>query len=264
MSAPTTPFAGEARFIEKGNSERMELILILAGTFWMGSVLHDTKAKENEKPRHQVQLTNDFYIGKYPVTQKLWEESMGNNPSHMKGSSLPVGHVSWDDSIQFCNRLSKREGKEPVYNIENGVTICNWEAKGYRLLTEAEWRYAARAGEYHLYSGSDNINDVVWSAENSGRKPQIVGTKSANAFGVHDMTGNVLEWCWDWFDDNLYQSRANTGITADPRGPSSGSRRVYVGGGWFYEEERCRLSIRNGLSPSAKGSGTGLRIGISR
>ena len=266
MSAPATPFAGGERPIQSGDSSNIELILIPAGDFWMGALPNDNKAKSEEKPRHRVRISKDFFIGKYPVTQKQYQQVMGSNPSHLKGDNLPVGTVSWNDAISFCNKLSKMEGKEQVYTVASGTTTCNWNAKGYRLLTEGEWKYAARGGEYHLYSGSDNVNDVAWDSNNSKRRPQLVGTKKANAFGVHDMTGNVLEFCWDLYNAKAFSSRP-TGeydITTDPLGPSVGSARVYCGGGWFYDAANSRLSKRGGLAPSGKGSGTGFRIGLSR
>ena len=266
MSAPVTPFAGGERSIQTGDSPNIDLVLIPAGEFWMGALPQDKNAKKEEKPRHRVRISRDFFVGKYPVTQKLYQLVMGSNLSHVKGDNLPVGNVSWINAVTFCNKLSKREGKEAVYTINGSTATCNWKAKGYRLLTEGEWKYAARGGEYHLYSGSDDVNAVAWEAKNSGRSPQPVGTKKPNGFGLYDMTGNVLEFCWDFYHPNAFSSRpaGEHAITTDPKGPEFGTNRVYCGGGWFYDAVNSRLSKRSGLAPTGKGAGTGFRIGLSR
>ena len=263
-SAPVTPSADEKPVVQTGDSSLIELILVPAGEFWMGALPHDKNAKDHEKPRHRVQISNAFYVGKYPVTQKLWQKVMGANPSHVKGDNLPAGNVSWLDAVNFCNKLSKLEGKQPVYTINSTLTTCNWDAKGYRLLTEGEWKYSARGGEYHLFAGSDDFNEVAWNSKNSGRKPMAVGTKKGNGFGLHDMTGNVLEWCWDIYNANEFKSRpiSEDKATVDPKGPSTGTNRVRCGGGWFYDANPSRLSERSGLTITGKGVGTGMRICI--
>ena len=155
-----------------------EMVRVPAGEFMMGALEDDEEVYEEEKPLHKVTLTRDFLIGKYAVTQALWESVMGSNPSHFKGSNRPVENVSWLDVVSFCNKLSELEGLEPVYDglgyyqtgcdhmdedeivsFSDGIT-CNWNAKGYRLPTEAEWEYSARGGEYHKYSGSDNVDEA--------------------------------------------------------------------------------------------------------
>ena len=154
---------------EKGFCVRMakKMVQISAGEFMMGALEDDKSADDDERPRHQVTLTRDFLIGKYQVTQALWESVMGSNPSEFKGVNSPVENVSWFEVVEFCNKLSELEGLEPAYTINGENVTCNWSAKGYRLPTEVEWEYSARGGEYHKYSGSNNSDEVAWYSSNS-------------------------------------------------------------------------------------------------
>ena len=229
----------------------------------MGALPNDDEASSDERPRHKVEISRDFYVGKYPVMQELWEAVMGNNPSKCKGDARPVEMVSWFDCVEFCNKLSELENKELAYTINGMNVTCNWTAKGYRLLTEGEWEYCARGGEYHLYAGSDNVDEVAWYNENSG-PTHPVGQKKPNGFGLYDMSGNVWEWCWDWFDSEVYQSRPVTGgePTSDPRGPTSGSYRVYRGGDWYNYPYSMRASDRYYGSPTYRNDSIGCRLGL--
>jgi len=250
----------------------VEMVLIPAGEFMMGALPDDEHAKDWEKPCHRVKITKDFYVGKYPVTQKAWEAVMENNPSKYKVKNRPVEQVRWFDCILFCNQLSELEGKQPVYQGLEGYQIgqqftdknpfgdsdtaskiaenivCNWEADGYRLLTEAEWAYCARSGEEYLYAGSNNLDEVGWYSENANRRTQLVGKKKPNAFGLYDMSGNVQEHVWDWFDENLYGSRSGE-VISDPRGPDKGLRKVLRGCSYaHWHPKDLRISSRQRLS----------------
>ena len=235
-----------------------ELVLIPAGEFMMGALPDDGYAYDFEKPRHKVEITKDFYVGKYPVTQKLWEAVMGSNPSGFKGEDRPVETVSWFDCVAFCNKLSKKEGREAVYTINGENVSCNWNAKGYRLLSEAEWEYCARANQKFLYSGSNNPDEVAWSDDNSGKETHPVGQKKANGFGLYDMSGNVWEWCWDWYGDYSTENQSN------PTGAPTGSLRVFRGGGWYGDPRRLRVSDRDGNVPASRFKSLGFRLGLPR
>ena len=206
------------------------------------SLLKEIKANEwsQKTPVHIAHSVQSFAIGKYQVTQALWEHVMGNNPSYFKGNDRPVEQVSWFDCIQFCNQLSRLEGLEKAYSNQGPEITCDFEATGYRLPTEAEWEYAAKAGESYEYAGSNQAEDVAWTKEN---KTQVVGQKKPNGFGLHDMSGNVAEWCWDQC----------TEASVTPN-------RIYRGGGWMLTCEYSKISVRNYCKPSTKCYDQGLRI----
>jgi formylglycine-generating enzyme required for sulfatase activity len=236
---------------------------------------------------------SSFYIGRNDVTQGEWVAVMGSSPSKFKGDNLPVEMVSWYDSIEYCNRRSIQEGLRPYYKIDKNqidsnnkpdpkfgnlddikwrVTI-NVGAKGYRLPTEAEWEYAAGGGQKsrsYAYSGSDNVDEVAWYWKNSGdreltgvwywptieqnhNKSKPVGNKRPNELGLYDMSGNVREWCWDWYGD------LETNVT-DPKGSQSGFARVWKGGGWMGADFCCASAYRGRLAANGKGPDQGFRV----
>jgi formylglycine-generating enzyme required for sulfatase activity len=230
------------------------MIFVKGGTFQMGS----NNGYSNEKPVHSVTVS-DFYIGKYEVSQKEWKEIMGSNPSYWKGDNLPVENVSWYDAVEFCNKKSNKEGLTRCYTGSGKNTKCNFNANGYRLLTEAEWEYASRGGSrtaHYKYSGSNNIDDVAWYYDNSGNKTHQVGTKKPNELGIHDMSGNVWEWCWDWYDENYYSKSP----TSNPKGASSSSFRVDRGGGCKYDAEYYRVAFRTHEDPNFSVFNLGFRL----
>jgi sulfatase modifying factor 1 len=235
-----------------------EMVKIEPCTFMMGALGEDEDADDDEKPRHEVKLTRSFAVGKYQVTQALWESVMGNNPSEFKGKDRPVECVSWFDCVDFCNKLSEKEGLEKAYTTNGSEVSQNLDAKGYRLPTEAEWECAARGGEYHLYAGSDNIDEVAWTRENSNKQTHGVGQKKANGFGLYDMSGNVWEWVWDWWDDDT--DDYSNASSEDPTGPSTGSYRVFRGGGWYFGASYARVSARSRYRPSHRSKLQGFRL----
>ncbi|HEX37418.1 MAG TPA: formylglycine-generating enzyme family protein, partial [Candidatus Cloacimonetes bacterium] len=175
-----------------------------------------------------------------------------------------VEKVSWYDAVEFCNKKSRKEGLTPCYSGSGKNITCNFNANGYRLPTEAEWEYAARGGHLangsnlrnggYTYSGSDNIDDVAWYSDNSGRKTHPVGQKQPNELGLYDMSGNVWEWCWDW--KGSYSSSSQT----NPRGASSGSTRVLRGGGWYGYDNGCRVAYRGTDDPDLSNGDFGFRF----
>jgi formylglycine-generating enzyme required for sulfatase activity len=225
------------------NSIGMEFILIPAGSFTMGADKNFEDADDDEMPQHRVTIGKPFYLGKYEVTQAQWTVVMGNNPSKFKGRDNPVEEVSWEDAQAFIKRLNQKEGHNR-----------------YRLPTEAEWEYAARAGTTGAYSFGDDANSLgryAWYLDNSGKKTHPVGRKEANAWGLCDMHGNVREWVLDWFDD--YSSAG----TPDPGEPSPGGSRVYRGGGWKDCARLCRAASRSWGVPDACRGDLGFRLALS-
>ena len=233
---------GEVLEFEIGSC-RFKMIRVEHATFMMGATREQKNPYSDEKPVHQVTLTNDYYIGETQVTQTLWQAVMGNNPSHWQGGNLPVESVSWHDCQSFIQRLNNKTGKT------------------FRLPTEAEWEYAARGGKksHHTrYSGSSNIYDVAWFYHNTAIETHHVKTKQANELGIYDMSGNVWEWCLDWFGD--YGSDAQT----NPTGPNIGTSRVNRGGSWDNNASYCRLSYRHYNSPDNRFNFLGLRLVLSK
>jgi formylglycine-generating enzyme required for sulfatase activity len=228
------------------------MVRVEGGTFQMGSNVHDS-----EKPIRAVTVKG-FYMGKYPVTQKEWFEVMGTNPSYFKGDNLPVEPVSWLDAVEYCNRRSIKEGLTPAYSGSGNNITCNWNANGYRLPTEAEWEYAAKGGNrdpiVYEYSGSNSVDSVAWYTSNSGGGTRPVGTKAPNSLGLYDMSGNVWEWCWDWYGS--YPAGAQT----DPQGASSGSLRVRRGGGGRSSAQGVRSAVRGSYAPSDRFNFLGFRL----
>jgi formylglycine-generating enzyme required for sulfatase activity len=211
---------------------------IPAGTFRMGG------ARYNQKPVHQVQITQPFYLGKYPVTQAEWQAVMGSNPSRFKGTNRPVETVSWEEVQEFIAKLNAREAGER-----------------YRLPTEAEWEYACRAGSKTAYSfGEDDslLGEYAWYDGNSGNETHPVGEKLANGWGLHDMHGNVWEWCQDWYHSKYCRGRA--GPDVDPVGPPTGSHRVVRGGSWYCTPWYLRSATRGYVTPGYRGNGLGFRL----
>ncbi len=229
-----------------------DFVLVEGGTFTMG----DTRGEgqSDEVPTHQVTLSS-FYIGKYEVTQTEYQAVMGSNPSYFSGSDKPVEQVTWYNAVEYCNARSIQEGLTPCYNTTTWA--CDFSANGYRLPTEAEWEYAARGRTNdpdYLYAGSDDINSVAWYTSNSGSTTHNVGTKTPNSLGLYDMSGNVWEWCNDWYGS--YSSSAQT----DPVGSNSGSYRVLRGGGWLYDADYCRVALRYINIPFGSSNVVGFRV----
>lgn len=215
--------------------EQLDMVELPGGTFLMGSPDSDREAFDNEKPQHQVTIAA-FAISRYPITRQLYREIVGAAPEQWernKGEqNLPANYVSWFDAARFCNALSTQVGLSPCYRIDGDNVEWNRQAEGYRLPTEVEWEYACRAGATSKrFFGDDphELGDYAWFSDNSGGRVHPVGEKKPNPWDLHDMIGNVWEWCWDWFAD--YLSNATQTI-ADPTGPEHGNSRVLRGGSW--------------------------------
>lgn len=217
----------------------IEMVRVEGGTFTMGATAEQASdAFSDELPTHKVTLS-PFLIGKYEVSQTLWLAVMGENPSVNTGINLPVDNVTWNECQTFITKLNELTGKN------------------FRLLTEAEWEYAARGGNKskgYKYSGSNNLGDVAWYIDNSNNTSHAMGTKAPNELGIYDMTGNVMEWVSDW--EGSYSSGAQT----NPTGPDSGTYRVNRGGSYGNVERLSRITNRNSIDPNMSSKTMGLRL----
>lgn len=224
------------------NGVSFKMIPVEGGTFTMGATPEQGgDAFDNEKPAHKVTLSS-YAIGKYEVTQALWTAVMGSNPSKFKGDELPVEQVSWNDCQEFIKKLNSLTGNN------------------FRLPTEAEWEFAARGGRKskgYKYSGSNNLDEVAWYDDNSDDMTHAVGTKRPNELGIYDMSGNVWEWCNDWWQDKYMPS-----AVTDPTGPTSGRSRVLRGGSWGSDAGYCRVSGRDRDAPARRNYFLGLRLAL--
>jgi len=228
-----------------------KLVYVAPGTFRMGS----KNGELDEKPVHKVTITKGYWIGKYELTQEEYQLIMGANPSYHRNSNKPVESVNWYDAVNFCEKLTKRERQA-------GRLLPAYE---YRLPTEAEWEFAARGGNKskgYKYSGGNNIDKVAWYGSNSGRQTHEAGTKAANELGIHDMSGNVWEWCLDTCNKSgvvaglvtdTYKNRA-----IDPF--CNSSYHIFRGGGWYRDDRLCRVTNRGGNSPDRRLYYLGFRI----
>jgi formylglycine-generating enzyme required for sulfatase activity len=218
----------------------MKLVYVPGGCFNMGSPSNEEGRKEDEGPVHKV-CVNGFWMGKYEVTQGQWEKVVDNNPSEFKkGGNYPVENVSWNDTQNFINKLNSKTGKD------------------YRLPTEAEWEYACRGNSSgkDKYCGSNELDVVAWHGGISDGTTQEVGKKQANAFGLHDMSGNVLEWCADWYKISYYSSK----IEDNPQGPSSGQYKILRGCSWISYPMDCRAAYRYHYLPEEIYEHVGFRL----
>lgn len=241
------------------------------GKFYMGSHESDVFIRNNERPQHRVTITKPFFIGIYPVLQDEFNRVMEFNPSvSADDPNCPVDNVTWFSALEYCNRLSEMEGYSPYYEINvqkrrtNGlVDAANVKilgGDGYRLPTEAEWEYACRAGSISPWCFGDQVMEVsnyAWYFENSQNESHPVGQKKPNAWGLFDMHGNLLEWCYDWYGEFYYQQCNDI---EDPLGPETGTAKSLRGGAWQFGAEATRSPYRNSSNPESSSSVVGFRI----
>ncbi len=256
----------------KNISSYITMIKVEGGTFSMGS----SRGYPREKPVHSLQMS-PFEISSTEVTQLLYETVMEENPAFYKGENLPVERVSWYDAIYFCNLLSLMTGKNPCYSLNNsknpyewnysphkgqhmeGKVECDFTANGFRLPTEAEWEYAAVEGTNnspYRYSGSNTASEAGWVKNNSDGVTHQVAGKMKNALGIYDMTGNVSEWCWDFYSSYYYYESPES----NPKGPSSGSYRIIRGGSIWDDNVYCRVADRSNMDPENRLGTIGIRL----
>ena len=230
--------------VDLGKGVKLEMVLIPAGEFLMGSPDSDKDAFKWEKPQHRVRITKPFYLGKYLVTQEQWEAVMGNNPSLFKGPKNPVERVSWDDCQKFLGKLNAKVG--------SGVGK-------FQLPSEAQWEYACRAGSTTRFCFGDGewmLGEYAWYNKNARYGTHPVGKKKPNAWGLYDLHGRVWEWCADWYED--YKNSPGD----DPTGAATGLCRADRGGSWISPARDCRSASRNFIEPGSRYDFLGLRASL--
>lgn len=249
-----------------------EFVLVEGGVMDMGS----DDGYSIEQPVHSVELES-LWVMTTEVTQKLWKLVNRKNPSKIKGEMRPVENLTWYDAVEFCNALSELDNLDPCYSIykrekdknntsshddKKWVVVCNFNSNGYRLLTEAEWEYAARGGNFSegtRYSGSDDPKDISWYKSNSRRLSHPVGEKKSNELGIYDMSGNVSEWCWDRFSPVYYKQSPSI----SPSGAEKSSFRSLRGGNWSLSSKYITVYSRSFQGAESNNALIGFRIGRS-
>jgi len=245
-------------------AQKSNMALIPEGFFLMGSPVNERDRFNAEGPQHKVTL-KAFYLCKYEVSQKEFQDIMGINNSTFKGDNYPVDMVSWFEAIEYCNALSKKEKLKPAYTVNNDSVTWDRSANGYRLPAEAEWEYACRAGTVTAFYTGNNITtsqanyDGNWPYGNNPRgeyrrKFTEAGSFPANPWGLHDINGNAWEWCWDWFGPYSETDKEN------PSGASSGSTRVQRGGSWGSTGAELRCAFRRSYYPNERVISAGFRV----
>jgi formylglycine-generating enzyme required for sulfatase activity len=245
--------------VNLGAGVTMKFVLIPPGKYLMGSPRDEVGHEGDEGPQHEVEITQGFYMGMYPVMQAEYETITGKNPSYFckqgggkdkvanqDTGQFPVEQVSWEEAVAFCESLTKKDTQKP-------------EGWVYALPTEAEWEYACRAGTKTAYSFGDDpdqLAEYAWYLENSGDRTHAVGTRKANQWGLHDMHGNVWQWCADWNGKDYYQNSPGK----DPKGPGNGKCRVLRGGSWNFNPRYCRAAYHNFNEPGYRYDNLGFRV----
>ncbi|MCX6269867.1 MAG: SUMF1/EgtB/PvdO family nonheme iron enzyme [Bacteroidetes bacterium] len=248
-------------------SQGLAMVLVEGGSFTMGDTLSKSRYSRCE---HEI-IISPFYMGKYEITFEEYDayclatkKKLLNDGNHGRGK-MPIFNVNWEDAIAYCNWLSKKEGLKPCYTIDKKEgkgkwkVSCDFSKDGYRLPTEAEWEYAARGGNKSkgfTYAGSRDSSLVAWYSLNSGGKSHPVGQKQPNELGIYDMSGNLWEWCWDFYEGDYYR----TSPSDNPKGPETGVVHTLRGGSWYNTAIYLTTILRNLAKPDASNSTYGFRV----
>jgi len=255
------------------SAKGIKLRRIPGGRFYRGSHDSDEYLRNNEHPQHKVIIPHNLFFGVYPVTQKQFQELMEYNPSiATENEDCPVEGVTWFSAVEFCNKMSEAESLSPYYALKavrkrangsiEGAKVTILGGDGFRLPTEAEWEYACRAGSVSPWCFGDQVLDVgnyAWYYDNSSMETHPVGQRKPNSWGLFDMHGNVMEWCYDWYNELHYQQFAEE-EAENPTGPDDGTAKVLRGGAWQFGAEATRCAYRNSSTPDAVAAVIGFRV----
>lgn len=247
-----------------------EMVKVESGTFNLGASKKDQQAEKDEKPALKVTV-KQFYMSKFEVTVWEWKEYVkatgGQMPPMQKwgwNDDFPITNVTWEQAIEFCNWLSTKNGLTPVYAKRGPSYVCNFDANGFRLPTVAEWEFAAHGGKKskgYKYAGASDLELISWNVENSEARPHAYGSKYQNELGLFDMSGNVWEWCWDFYDEN-HNKGVKNGMVSDPNatGPRRGEKRIVKGGSWDSKQSFLRISNKVATLPGKTYEFYGFRL----
>ncbi|RTY86617.1 formylglycine-generating enzyme family protein [Flavobacterium sp. GT3R68] len=249
-------------------AQMTDLVKIEGGTYLMGSKDKDDVADTDEQKQHEVKV-NSFELSKFEVTVWQWKTFVKETKAKMPQKPIwdwkenfPINQITWEEAVAYCNWLSKKEKLQPVYSKKGPNYVCNFKANGYRLPTEAEWEYAAKGGKLSNktpYSGGTNPDKLSWHKTNSNKAPHTVGTKMPNELGLYDMSGNVWEWCWDWYNEDFYKTETKN----NPTGPQMGEKRTVRGGSWDSDNKYLRPANRISTYPDKTHEFYGFRVARS-
>ena len=241
------------------------MVRVEGGTYKMGSKDSDKTADNDEQKEHDVTIKT-FEISKFEVTVWEWKQYTKANKFKMPlkpewgwQDNYPINGITWEEAIAYCNWLSKKEKLQPVYSKQGPNYVCNFKANGYRLPTEAEWEFAAKGGvksKGYKFSGGNDANEVAWHKAISKNSPHTVGTKLPNELGLYDMSGNVWEWCWDWYNKDYYKIEKGD----NPKGPEMGERKCVRGGSWDSQVNYLRPANRISTPPNKTHEFYGFRV----
>jgi len=241
------------------------MIKVEGSKFFMGSDDGDGSADIDEQKKHEVTVSN-FEISKFEVTVWEWKQfvkskglKMPKAPKWGWKDKYPMNNITWEEAIAYCNWLSKKEGLTQAYGKNGPFYTCNFQANGYRLPTEAEWEFAAKGGKSskgYKYSGSNTLDEIAWHKGNSNGTPHAVGSKLQNELGIYDMSGNVWEWCWDWYNKDYYKIENSN----NPKGPENGEKKSVRGGSWDSQPNYIRPANRISTAPEKTHEFYGFRL----
>lgn len=247
-----------------------EMVKVEGASFMLGANKKDQQAEKDEKPDRKVSVKT-FFMSKYEVTVWEWKQYVKATRKKMPpkqawgwNDELPITNITWEDAVEFCNWLSKKQGFNPAYSKRGPRYVCDFTSNGFRLPTEAEWEFAAHGGKKgkgKKYAGSDKLNLISWNVDNSEGRPHTYGTKYANELGIYDLNGNVWEWCWDIYDANHFRA-VKDGMVQDPdaTGPARGEKRIVKGGSWDSKPSFCRISNKVATLPGNTFEFYGMRV----
>ncbi len=257
-------------FAQVSDNSWPEMVKVSGGDFMIGANKKDQQAEKDEKPSRKITVS-DFYMSKFEVTVWEWKEYVKATGEKMPpkqkwgwNNDFPITNITWEDAVEYCNWLSRKQGLTPAYSKRGPRYVCDFDSNGFRLPTEAEWEYAAHGGKKskgYKYAGATDLELIAWYVSNSEGRPHAYGSKYKNELGIYDMSGNVWEWCWDFYKETHFKA-VKKGMESDPsaRGPRRGEKRIVKGGSWDSKQSFLRISNKVATLPGNTYEFYGMRL----